>query len=378
MRLGVMAGDVDSGLRHDPFARPNLALAPASAAQAGEVAAKEWKPQLRAVIVAGKSSIVNVEGTIVSPGRADRRLSTDRRRGTQGSVHEGRRARRTDDRQRKSGRQMMRHAVRQYLATILAALLWAMAPAFAQVQDRRLRQAGRAGVDELSRCLAARGVRPAVAPRAHQHPARQGCHRHGFRQPLQRGRQEGDPHHRRSCRLCGRGAQRRLPDPRPQGKRPRHGERQHADPLVQGAVFESKAGGRDPHQAPVALRQDHAAARTQSVGGGRSAGFPRAHAAPAGRDRHRAEADHDRGQDPRNRARQFGSLRHRLEQDFLRQRRQPRRHDRPRAAQHLGPVLQPGEQESRGVPVRAVEQGPRAHLVNTRSCWRWRTRKHRP
>jgi hypothetical protein len=64
----VMAGEPDAGLRNDPFARPNLALAPASAAQASEVAAKEWKPQLRAVILAGRSSMVNVEGTIVSLG----------------------------------------------------------------------------------------------------------------------------------------------------------------------------------------------------------------------------------------------------------------------------------------------------------------------
>ena len=64
----VMAGEVDAGLRHDPFARPDLAMAPASGAQASELAAKEWKPQLRAVIAAGKSSMVNVEGTIVSLG----------------------------------------------------------------------------------------------------------------------------------------------------------------------------------------------------------------------------------------------------------------------------------------------------------------------
>lgn len=64
----VTAGDPDAGLRYDPFARPNLALAPASAAQASEVAAKEWRPQLRAVMLAGKSSMVNVEGTIVSLG----------------------------------------------------------------------------------------------------------------------------------------------------------------------------------------------------------------------------------------------------------------------------------------------------------------------
>ncbi len=64
----VVAGEADAGLRNDPFARPNLALAPASAAQASEVAANEWKPQLRAVILAGRSSMVNVEGTIVSLG----------------------------------------------------------------------------------------------------------------------------------------------------------------------------------------------------------------------------------------------------------------------------------------------------------------------
>lgn len=66
--IGVMAADVESGLRHDPFARPDLALAPGSTAKANEVAATEWKPKLRAVIVAGKNSIVNVEGTIVPLG----------------------------------------------------------------------------------------------------------------------------------------------------------------------------------------------------------------------------------------------------------------------------------------------------------------------
>jgi len=65
----VTAGDPDVGLRHDPFGRPDLALmAPASGVQAVEFAAKEWKPQLRAVIVAGKDSMVNVAGTIIPLG----------------------------------------------------------------------------------------------------------------------------------------------------------------------------------------------------------------------------------------------------------------------------------------------------------------------
>lgn len=64
----VIAGSPDTGLRHDPFVRPDLAAAPASGAQASEIAARAWKPQLRAVVVAGKGSMVNVDGTIVLLG----------------------------------------------------------------------------------------------------------------------------------------------------------------------------------------------------------------------------------------------------------------------------------------------------------------------
>lgn len=65
---GVAASELDAGLRHDPFARPALAAPLANGGQPAPIGAKEWRPQLRAVIVAGKSSMVNVEGTIVSLG----------------------------------------------------------------------------------------------------------------------------------------------------------------------------------------------------------------------------------------------------------------------------------------------------------------------
>ena len=63
------------GLKHDPFARPALvASRPASAAPVPASIAKaplpepEWKPELRAIIVAGPKSIVNVEGALVRIG----------------------------------------------------------------------------------------------------------------------------------------------------------------------------------------------------------------------------------------------------------------------------------------------------------------------
>lgn len=64
----ALSTSADDSLRHDPFTRPALAaLSPAGEAQAASVV-KDWKPQLRAVIVAGSSSMVNVEGTIVPLG----------------------------------------------------------------------------------------------------------------------------------------------------------------------------------------------------------------------------------------------------------------------------------------------------------------------
>lgn len=63
-----LAGSELTGLRHDPFARPDVSLTPAAAAQGGAAAAKEWKPQLRAVVVAGRNSMVNVDGTVVTLG----------------------------------------------------------------------------------------------------------------------------------------------------------------------------------------------------------------------------------------------------------------------------------------------------------------------
>lgn len=64
----AMAASADPGLRHDPFVRPNIEPTPPAAAAPGATAASEWKPQLRAVMVAGSSSMVNVDGTIVRVG----------------------------------------------------------------------------------------------------------------------------------------------------------------------------------------------------------------------------------------------------------------------------------------------------------------------
>ena len=62
------------GLKHDPFARPVLAPRPASAAPVPANTVKApvpepvWKPELRAIMVAGPKSIVNVEGALVRIG----------------------------------------------------------------------------------------------------------------------------------------------------------------------------------------------------------------------------------------------------------------------------------------------------------------------
>lgn len=57
-------------LRHDVFARPVLdTMQPASGGGAGQAAPKPaWNPVLRAVIVAGRDSLANVDGSIVRIG----------------------------------------------------------------------------------------------------------------------------------------------------------------------------------------------------------------------------------------------------------------------------------------------------------------------
>jgi len=61
------------GLKHDPFVRPVLAPpAPAAPVPANTVKAPVpepvWKPELRAIMVAGPKSIVNVAGALVRIG----------------------------------------------------------------------------------------------------------------------------------------------------------------------------------------------------------------------------------------------------------------------------------------------------------------------
>lgn len=59
------------GLKHDPFARPVLALRPASAAPvpaSTPVPEPVWKPELAAVMLAGPKSAVSIDGTIVRLG----------------------------------------------------------------------------------------------------------------------------------------------------------------------------------------------------------------------------------------------------------------------------------------------------------------------
>lgn len=57
-----------SNLHFDPFQRPVL-LAPPSATDTSQPqVAPEWAPQLRAVMVAGSASMVNVDGSLVGLG----------------------------------------------------------------------------------------------------------------------------------------------------------------------------------------------------------------------------------------------------------------------------------------------------------------------
>jgi hypothetical protein len=66
-----------STLQHDPFARPSLAISPAAPSGPNPASGKTgvavedatpWNPQLIAVMVAGKSSVVNIEGVMVRIG----------------------------------------------------------------------------------------------------------------------------------------------------------------------------------------------------------------------------------------------------------------------------------------------------------------------
>jgi hypothetical protein len=62
------------GLKHDPFARPVLAARPASAAAVPGNSVKTrlpepvWQPELRAIMMAGPKSMVNVAGVLVRIG----------------------------------------------------------------------------------------------------------------------------------------------------------------------------------------------------------------------------------------------------------------------------------------------------------------------
>jgi hypothetical protein len=58
----------DGKLVHNPFKRPASEAMANVAVGNGKKAAQPWKPELRAIIVAGKGSMVNVGGTIVLLG----------------------------------------------------------------------------------------------------------------------------------------------------------------------------------------------------------------------------------------------------------------------------------------------------------------------
>lgn len=72
--LPGLAAAQAAGLKHDPFARPVLVPRPASAESVPGNSVKApvpdsiWKPELRAIMVAGPKSIVNVAGALVRIG----------------------------------------------------------------------------------------------------------------------------------------------------------------------------------------------------------------------------------------------------------------------------------------------------------------------
>lgn len=58
----AVAGAVDLGLQHDPFVRPGAALGAGALAASGDAAPLAWPPVLGAVLVAGRDSLVMIEG----------------------------------------------------------------------------------------------------------------------------------------------------------------------------------------------------------------------------------------------------------------------------------------------------------------------------
>lgn len=68
--LAGLAPAQAEGLKHDPFARPALTgtAAPLSASNANAAAEPVWKPELRAIMLAGPKSIVNIGGMLVGIG----------------------------------------------------------------------------------------------------------------------------------------------------------------------------------------------------------------------------------------------------------------------------------------------------------------------
>lgn len=63
--LSGLAPAQADGLKHDPFTRPVPAPRPGPGAPVPE---SVWKPELRAIMVAGPNSIVNVAGALVRIG----------------------------------------------------------------------------------------------------------------------------------------------------------------------------------------------------------------------------------------------------------------------------------------------------------------------
>jgi hypothetical protein len=66
---GAPAAAADAPARHDPFARPNLSPDAAVVAPSAHSApAAEWRPQLRAIVLAGERSMVKVGAVVVQLG----------------------------------------------------------------------------------------------------------------------------------------------------------------------------------------------------------------------------------------------------------------------------------------------------------------------